>query len=161
MPIALNLPEPCRVCRGPIPYSGKGRRPTVCSPACRRAARADDAATRRAEAQPPQDDRPTPAHILELLDDMAAQRARYDDDLPPLTRSARGALSQEPHAETLASLSDYALEEDAEPELVVVEVTRNGTRWDNGKATSRSRDAAARWLAEHHPDELATFPVAV
>ncbi|MEZ3160136.1 hypothetical protein AB1K54_06240 [Microbacterium sp. BWT-B31] len=103
-----------------------------------------------------------------MLDNMAAERrSRYDDPEPSTPRrNARGALATDDMVSSRTGrLDDYepsfADPDDPAPALVVVELTASGTRWDNAHATSRRRDPAARWLAAHHPDELADFPAAL
>ncbi|QDB79533.1 hypothetical protein FE251_09215 [Georgenia wutianyii] len=50
MTYPLTLPDPCPLCSGPVTYSGRGRRPVYCSPACKRKAETEIRRQERARA---------------------------------------------------------------------------------------------------------------
>jgi hypothetical protein len=138
--LSYALPDPCLVCAGIVTYSGKGRRPLFCSPDCRR-----------------------------------ADRTRYERD-----RSQRASASPVTHpllAELVArrrsrvATSPYVLVRRTVEEWMIPGDDLRGTDWHESfvadgdgpgswraHARRRSNDAAAQWLAEHHPQELADFP---
>ena len=161
-PVAFTLPDPCRVCGGPVTYSGRGRRPTVCSPECRRIVRTDDVRAHRdrrrptvtpAPATPPSPEVRALAAIVrqQLRDADAVRAARYEDRLDALATPSDFALS-----------TAFGDDDDDAPPFVEVRLTPRGTELATDRyATPRAKDAAARWIAEHYPEALADFPAAL
>lgn len=146
MSTAFPLNTPCPQCNGPVVYSGTGRRPEYCSPACVRAVRAADARARRARAASPA--HPTPAIDPQVAARSAERRAR-------VAAMPRFVLDDRPErGDWMPTLDDFA----------DVELSESfGT--DSAKhegyllgATARANDPAAAWLAEHYPEALADFP---
>lgn len=146
----ITLPLPCPECSGPVVYSGRGRRPELCSDACRRSLRAADERERRARVRSRRDDPDAPLmHALAEIIKQAEAARRYVE-----VRRAND--------EHLMSLADLRAEVAGDGDVrTLADHGYVPDRWAERKARPRRSDPAAQWLAEHHPRELADFPPAV
>ncbi|WP_324649868.1 hypothetical protein [Georgenia sp. H159] len=137
MTSSVTLPTPCPVCRGPIVYSGRGRRPAYCSDACRRAERAEAARFRRAvergEAAPVEPEAPF---------GRLADEAGIGSVLPASALRAHAA------GEGIADPWEGGFL----PEGYAAR--RQGLSREDRAAFAET----ARWLAEHAPDAVEDFP---
>lgn len=135
----MTIPA-CAGCGGPVPHPGRGRPSTVCSPECRRTARAAGARARRAASPtpPPIVDGPEVARIRAGLAVSAAERASaYDDRLKGI-EGAKALFAahgdEDGDAPTLGDLG-YA----------TVRADRQGrTVWSSDPAQHRQESHAAR-----------------
>lgn len=144
----IALPAPCAVCAGPVSYSGRGRRPEICSPACRRAQRAADQRERRAAG------RPVRAEVAPAIREYL-ERRRERNAAAPYVLVVRADDDQWAH---IGELVAEAAGEGNTFNLGTSGYVPDG--WAERNALPRDRDEAAQWLAAYFPEELATFPLA-
>lgn len=177
---AVPTSSPCPVCGAAVTYSGRGRRPIYCTPACKRAERAEAARFRRArERDEPEAVADVEARLFSgvlaapdwrLAIDRAYLSGRADAPITPAQRLAalrafarlrkhqraqrpRNTARRTPAERNLgASLVTY---EEAAASGYLAETTRESASAPavTGYATTSrdfARDPAAQWIAEHH-----------
>jgi hypothetical protein len=141
MPITFPRPDPCPVCGGTVTYSGRGRRPVYDRPECRRADRTEYQRDRDQRVRATHDVDPAVAAAREARAARVAGR--------PYTPVRREKGDWMPEAEALDGVASWT---DSH------QVDADGAESYLRKAVPRGEDPAARWVAENHPEELASFP---